>query len=403
MRRSFKHFALLLFGIFFVFFPLACAGGLETAGNGPDLQWYKTFGGGKDDWGYSVKRTKDDGYIMSGSTSSYGAGNDDLWLIKTDARGNKLWGKTFGGEKNEAGLSVQQTTDSGYIVCEATKSYGAGGADAWLVKTDASGNKLWDKTFGGVETDVTHSVQQTRDGGYILCGSTMSRTSGNNEMWVIKTDADGNRLWDKTFNGKGWAIGSSIQQTEDGGYIACGSTSITYPAKRSDYEVLVIKTDAAGDREWDTIIANDAQEQYIGKSVQQTIDGDYVVYAEGRMEVFLIMVDSKGTKLWYKKYGEQPNIIDDAGNSVQQTTDDGYIVCGTGIFFIEPRRAQPAVWLMKVDENGNGGWIRTFTGNMNAGGSSVQQTIDGGYIVCGSTKSSSKGYDILLMKIAPDK
>ena len=403
MRHRFMHFALLLFGIILVLSPAACVGGLETAGTGPALQWYKILGGGKDDWGNSVKQTQDGGYIICGATTSYGAGNQDIWLIKTDAHGNKLWDKTFGSEKNEGGFSVQQTVDSGYIVCGATDSYGAGGTDAWLVKTDASGNKLWDKTFGGVENDIAYSVQQTTDGGYILCGSTKSQASGNNEMWLIKTDADGNKLWDKTFSGKGWAIGSSVQQTVDGGYIACGSTSITYPAKPSDYEVLVIKTDAVGDREWDTIIANDEQEQYKGKSVQQTIDGDYVVYAQGRMEVFLIMVDSKGNKLWNKKYGEQPNVVDEAGNSVQQTTDGGYIVCGTGIFLFEPRRAQPAVWLMKADINGNEEWIRKFTGNMNAGGSSVQQTTDGGYIVCGSTKSSSKGYDILLLKIAPDK
>jgi len=395
------HFALLLFGIILIFFPAACAGGLETAGTGPALQWYKMLGGGKDDWGYSVEHTKDGGYIISGSTSSFGAGNQDIWLVKTDTHGNKLWDKTFGGEKNEGGFSVQQTTDGGYIVCGATNSYGAGGADAWLVKTDSSGNKLWDKTFGGAEGDVAYSVQQTTDGGYILCGSTKSQAGGNNEMWLIKTDADGNKLWDKTFSGNAWTAGASVQQTKDGGYVACGTTSIANPPRpNGDSEVLILKTDASGSKEWDNIIGGGEQEQYMGSSIQQTTDGGYIVYGRTRnMDALLIRVDSKGTKLWDKKYRE----IDEAGNSVQQTTDGGYIVCGTGIFFFEPRRAQPAVWLMKADINGDGEWIRTFTGNMNAGGSSVQQTIDGGYIVCGSTKSSSKGYDILLLKIAPDK
>jgi hypothetical protein len=394
MRHRFKHFALLLFGVILAFLPTACVGGLETTGTGPAVQWYKMFGGGKNDWGNSVKQTQDGGYIICGDTSSYGAGNQDIWLVKTNAHGNKLWDKTFGGEKNEGGFSVQQTTDGGYVVCGATDSYGAGSADFWLVKTDASGNKLWDKTFGGAETDIANSVQQTTDGGYILCGSIKTQTGNDKEMWLIKTDADGNKLWDRTFSGKGVAAGVSVQQTADGGYIACGRTA---SIAGDDYEVLITKTDASGNKEWDNIIGGDEQEHYMGKAVQQTTDGGYIVYGStGNMEVLLIKIDSKGDKLWDKKYRQ----IDEAGNSVQQTTDGGYIVCGTAPS-IELRRE--VVWLMKADVNGNREWSQTFGSKKAVSGSSVQQTTDGGYVVCGTTGSFDGESDILLVKIAPDK
>jgi hypothetical protein len=398
VKHRFTHFILLLFGIILIFFQSACAGGLKTTGTGPDVQWYKTFGGGKDDWGNSVKLTRDGGYIICGSTTSYGAGNQDLWLVKTDANGNKLWDKTFGGEKNEVGFSIQQTTDGGYIVCGATESYGAGGADAWLVKTDASGNKLWDKTFGGAETDAGYSVQQTTDGGYILCGSTKSQAAGNNEMWLIKTDVDGNKLWDKTFSGKGWTTGVSVQQTKDGGYIACGSTGFIWDPNQAIW-ITVTKTDASGNKEWDNIIGGDEQERYTGTAVLQTTDGDYIVYGRtDNMDALLIKIDSKGNKLWDKKYRE----IYGAGNSIQQTTDDGYIVCGTAPSF---EHRSEVVWLMKTDVDGNEEWIKTF-GNEKATitvGHSVQQTMDGGYVVCGTTYRLLFGSDVLLVKVAPDK
>jgi hypothetical protein len=144
----------------------------------------------KDDWSHSVQQTKDGGYIIVGETTSFGAGGYDIWLIKTNPNGDMLWTKTFGGSLNEYGYSVQQTADEGYLVTGYTESFGAGVFDLWLIKTDSAGDTLWTKTFGGVGADFGYSGQQTSDEGYIFTGFTTSYGLGANKIWLIKLEAD---------------------------------------------------------------------------------------------------------------------------------------------------------------------------------------------------------------------
>ena len=147
-----------------------------------------TFGGDSLDMGYSVQQTNDGGYVLTGSTNSYGNGDSDVYLIKTDGNGDSLWTRTFGGENQDYCNSVQQTTDGGYIITGRTESYGAGNKDVYLIKTDGNGDSLWTKTFGGISFDNGISVQQTNDGGYIILGGTESYGAGNRDIYLIKTD-----------------------------------------------------------------------------------------------------------------------------------------------------------------------------------------------------------------------
>jgi hypothetical protein len=236
------------------------------------MAWNKTFGGSEIDDGYSVQQTSDGGYIIAGSTLSYGAGETDVWLIRTDSSGNIDWNKTFGGSGRDYGYSVQQTSDGGYIIAGCTWSQGAGGADVWLIKTDASGDESWSQTFGGSEGDSARSVQQTSDGGYILAGYTESYGAGDFDVWLIKTNASGNETWNETFGGSDTDLGYSAQQTSDNGYIIAGHTW-SYGEGYSD--ILVIKTNSSGSKTWNETFGGSRKE--FGSSVQQTSDGGYII------------------------------------------------------------------------------------------------------------------------------
>ena len=243
----------------------------------PGETWNKTFGGTKLDDAYSVQQTSDGGYILAGMTHSYGAGENDFWLVKTDSAGNEQWNTTFGGIGVDAAHSVQQTSDGGYILAGMTYSYGYDddgiGGNFWLVKTDSEGNKEWDRTFGGSSGDFAHSVQQTSDGGYILAGVTYSYgESGGCDFWLVKTDSEGNKEWDKTFGGSECDGARSVQQTSDGGYILAGGTH-SYGAGSGDF--WLVKTDSDGTKEWDKTFGG--SEVDIAQSVQQTSDGGYIL------------------------------------------------------------------------------------------------------------------------------
>lgn len=240
---------------------------IKTDSDGNEL-WMKTFGNG---YGRSVQQTDDGGYILAGARhidlpAPFGVDYDVL-LIKTDADGNEVWRRTWGERNTEDfGHSVKQTSDGGYIVAGRTWSYGAGVNDVYLIKTDSDGNELWSQTFGGWETDTGNSVQKTSDGGYIVAGKTWSYGAGKYDVYLIKTDSDGNELWSRTFGGSEEEKGHSVQQTNDGGYIIAGKTGTV-----GKYSLYLIKTDADGNEVWSKTWPG------WGWSVRQTIDGGYIV------------------------------------------------------------------------------------------------------------------------------
>ena len=224
---------------FFYFVSFFILSSISIVQGQVDTLWTKTFWGSYLDYGYSVQQTTDGGYIITGTTYSFGAGHTDVWLIKTDASGDTLWTKTFGGSNDDWGYSVQQTTDGGYIITGTTYSFGAGGWDAWLIKTDASGDTLWTKTFGGSDNDYGISVQQTTEQGVFSNWTYELFGAGGWDAWLIKTDASGDTLWTETFGGSNDDWGYSVQQTTDGGYIITGTT---YSFGASGGDVWLIKT-----------------------------------------------------------------------------------------------------------------------------------------------------------------
>ena len=364
----------------------------------PSIEWNKTYGGVDDDWGMSLQQTNDDGFIFCCGTKSYGAGDCDAWLVKTDSTGNKQWDRTYGGINFDWGSSVQQTSDGGFIIGGFTWSFGAGNTDGWLIKTDSTGNMLWDQTYGGINNDTPASVQQTNDGGYIICGETRSFGAGSYDVWLIKTDSTGNLLWNKTFGGNERDEGFSVKQTTDGGFIICGWTS-SYGA--GIHDVWLIKTDGNGNKLWDQTYGGSNNDW--GTAVQQTTDGGFIItgvttsFGAGSYNVWLVKTDSNGNKQWDQTYGGGSS---EWGWSVQQTSDDGYIIGGfTESFEVGIRD----MWLIKTDNNGNEFWNQTYGGTNWDEGRSVLQTTDGGFIIGGNTESfGTGGRDIWLIKVASD-
>jgi len=354
--------------------------------------WEKTFGGTDLDVGFSVQQTTDGGYIITGVTESYGNGNHDVYLFKTDGSGNVQWTRTFGGTSDEDGTFVQQTTDGGYIITGWTDSYGNGFRDVYLIKTDGSGNEQWTKTFGGTNEEFSSSVQQTTDGGYIITGWT--GIPGLRDVYLIKTDGSGNEQWTKTFGDTDDDFGHSVQQTTDGGYIISGMTESFGNGLR---DVYLIKTDGSGNEQWTkTFGGTDLDFSY---SVQQTTDGGYIItgvtesYGNGNHDVYLIKTDGSGNEQWTKTFG---GTSDDVGDNGKQTTDGGYIITGWTESFGNGLRD---VYLIKTDGSGNELWNKTFGGTDDDMGHRIQQTTDGGYIIIGRTESFGNGnWDVYLIK-----
>ena len=360
---------------------------LMTSAAVAQQRWTKTYGGAGDEYCFSARQTQDGGYIAAGRSASYG-NSVQVYLIKTNASGDTLWTRTYGGAVDEYGRSVQQTSDGGYIVAGWTLSFG-NGQQAYLIKTNASGDTVWTRTYGGAGDDGGGSVQQTSDGGYVVAGWTGSFGYGD-QVYLIKTNASGDTLWTRSYGGAGEDLALSVQQTSDGGYIVAGYTT----SFGDSSQVYLIKTNASGDTLWTRSYGGAGKDQ--SRSVQQTSDGGYIVagYTTSfgdSSQVYLIKINACGDTLWARTYGGRNN---DGGFSVQQTSDTGYIVAGEA--YSSGRGFD--VCLIKTGAAGDTLWTRNYGGADDDYGYSVQQTSDAGYIVAGRTASFGNQYQVHLIK-----
>jgi PKD repeat protein len=269
---------------------------VDSNGN---MQWNNTLGGIGQDKAYSVSQVPG-GYIIAGHTDSYGAGDFDFWLVKTDTKGEEQWNNTYGGYYGDWVYSLQQTHDYGYIIAGVTNSFGASHLDFFLVKTDSNGTEQWYRTFGGVGHEFNPSVRLSPDGGYILGGRTFSFDDA--DYWLIKTDEDGNVQWDRTFEGSEL---DSFQQTPDGGYIIKGD--FYDPSKNFGVKKALIKTDSNGNEQWNITIEGDELD-----SVFQTGNGGYILAGTNDSKLLLV----KLVKLIAERPAPTAQFTYDPGNPV---------------------------------------------------------------------------------------
>jgi hypothetical protein len=353
---------------------------LSTAATAQDIavEWEKTFtpDPNKNSEGYSVQVTEDGGYIIAGLALGTVLGlfphPSDVYLVKTNAEGVETWSGTYGGNGDDVGAFVQQTSDGGYAVVGHTNSSGAGASDVYLIKTDAAGNLSWEKTFGGSDEDYGNALQQTDDGGFLIAGSRHRASDNDRDIYLIKTDATGNLNWEKTFDLSPRDYAYSLTTAPDGGFVITGEIT---PLGKWDSDLFLVKTDSAGNELWRHVYGEDGDDR--GLSVETTDDGGYIV-AGVRFShyAYLMKADAAGVMIWERTFDISNS---SQAKSVKPTLDGGYIIAGS---------AGGDAFLLKTNADGYERWRKIIGESDYAwqaeAGYSVVQTEDQGYILAGS-------------------
>jgi len=349
----------------------------------PDTLWTRTYGSGE---AHSVIQTSDGCYVFAGRTLNPGPNSSDFYLKKVDSNGTTIWSRTYGGAYSDNAYSVQETTDGGYIVCGTTYSFGS--IDFYLIKTDSTGNAQWSRTYGRNPWDEAYSVQQTTDGGYIISGYTStSQAPLWADFYLVKTNSNGDTIWTRTYGGIGGQGAYSVQQTSDSGYIMAGYNGRGAGGGEENGEPYIVKTDSHGDTIW-TRICSSPWYGEVAYSVRQTADGGYIVATAhwGR----LLKIYSNGDIDWIRYSSTQTYNAD--LYSAQQTSDWGYIATG----YVYLGAGNYDLFLLKTDRNGDTLWTHAYGGPLNDMGYSVTQTTDGGFILAGT-----KDLHFYLVKTVP--
>lgn len=275
---------------------------LDGSGN---LQWLRTYGSNySSSTAYDMKQTADNGFILAGNTYTGSSNGMNIYLVRTGTNGLTNWTRTYGGTNYEIAHAVEQIWDGGYAICGTTESYGEFVASGYLylIRTDANGNRIWTNTFGGAGSDYGWGMDVCSDKTFILVGETTSFGAGGRDVYLVKVNTNGALIWQKTFGGTGNEAGYSVRQTPDGGFIISGITT-SYGA--GDRDIYLIKTDAAGNAQWTRTFGGSSYESYNGSydivnRVRCTSDGGYIItgsthsFGSGGNDIYLIKLNSSG-------------------------------------------------------------------------------------------------------------
>lgn len=337
-------------------------------------------------------------YFMVGNSFSSGAGLSDIVLIRTDSLGQQQWSKTYGGQAMEHGYDVISASHGGLLICGYTTSSGAGGKDMYIVKTDINGNVLWSKTYGGAGLDIARSIVETGDGHYLIFGYTESYDVGKGDMYLIKTDTSGNVCWLKTYGGTNAEMGRKIRLAADGNYLLLGLTG-SKGAGKSDYNL--IKTDTSGNILWDKTYGNSNYQEAF--DVIPTSDNGYVmvghsdIHGSDLNQMYVVKTDGNGVKLWEKYYGSSYNYYD-YGRSVIELNDGKLVFCGNTK--MRDTRKNDA-WIVITDANGTLLWNDIYGGDASDWAAGMMPAIDGGFVFAGYTMSFGAGsFDAWMVKVS---
>lgn len=340
MKNYLKLFYLALFSISLGFILTSCGSDnavtpVQTTTAG---KFSKTYGGSASDIFTSMAPVSSGGYIMGGYTISYGAGDNDFFVTKLNASLDVQWSKTYGGTGNDECNSVKPTTDGGFILAGETNSFGATGFDVYVIKTDADGNVTWQNIYKIAGDQFGNSVVQDSDGGYVIAGySNENLSSSANDVLILKLSSDGNVMWQKLYGGTLNDFAYKIIKTGDGGFLASGST-FSFGSGAGDIYLLKLKSDGTFD--WSKTYgsagfeqANDVIET-AGSSNDLMVAGFTTSFGLSTGDMILFKTDHLGfvyyTEGWPRTIGS--TISSDAANSIAQQSDGSF--CITGSFIV---------------------------------------------------------------------
>ncbi len=361
------------------------------------IMFQRTYIGPDTDWGNSIIQMADSGYIIAGATINFGAGWGNISLLRLDAYGDTLWTKTYGGTGVVLGSpTIIQTTAGDFVIAATTDTFGAGDEDIYVIKTNPNGDTLWTKTYGGVLKDECRSIIETSDNGYLITGSTQSYGNvGFNyyDVYIIRTDENGDTLWTKTIGGSMDDKGVSAIQTADGKFAVCGN-STSFGIGSSDIYLNIL--DSNGVLLLTKIFGNLGHE-YTGSII--LTDSGFAIggmsssfggYIKG---LYIIQTDFNWDTIWTMRYIRAGF---DNGFYIQQCTDGGFVMTGN------TKSSSTSDWdvvFIKTDRNGDLQFVKTYGGNSTDDGLSVLQTFDGGFIIIGNSQSfGAVSQNIFLIK-----
>lgn len=381
---------LLLATVFFVLF--SCTENRNTDIPQPpnaNPTFSRTYGGSCIDKGYCVKQFENEDFIICGTTTSYNATNDDVLLIRTDKFGNEIWAKNIDLGGTEESYSLQ-IFDESFVICGFTlKDYNI---QIFAIKLDKEGNIEWFNSYGSENRDFGYSIERTHEGGFIICGT--SCDNSDCDVIVVKTDQQGNELWTAYYGGTKDDSGHKICQTLDNNYVFIGYTEAP---DTGDFDVSLVKIDSAGNEIWSRVYGGSNMD--MGNSVEVTSDGGFILggtthsFSNGELDAYFIKTDSMGNMQWQNSAG---GVNVDTCNVIIQNDDLSFAAIGfTGSF----GAGSVDVFLVKLDVTGDQVWYKTFGGLDIDAGYFIQKTLDNGYIFCGYTESYGIGSsDVFLVK-----
>ena len=352
-----------------------------------------SFGGPSQDRGIAVEATADGGFAAIGTTRSFGAGEEDVYLVRTDADGVLSFSKSIGGARQDCGWSIHEL-DSGFVIAGFTESFGAGGSDAYLIRTDARGDTLWTRTYGGPEDELVWSVLPVEDG-FVLAGQTASSGAGDFDFYLLRTDLSGELLWERTYGGAGVDRAFSVQQMADGGFVLAG---ITYSFGAGGRDGWVVATDAAGNERWNRALGSAGYDVIHAVCATREPGCLAVGYSSGLglhggQDGWIVKLDPEGKTEWSSVFGGSR---DERILNGEQTSDGGFALTG---FTLSTESGWPDAYLVKVDGTGSVEWTRNIGGRGEDSGYGITTLGDGGLVVVGLTKSVGAGAaDLLLIR-----